>query len=238
MLMTCMNKASWALVNPFSKSGVYFSYEIADSKLKPCMLFCVLSYVNYYKLPQPTDNVLELLAFIAQKHNYTTQLKSLTGKARFTFQKSECESRTCFFYLLLLPTAYVVRREGYVLTRVCVCPRGGGVPRPGPARGGVPQPGLVRGGTPARSDGGYPRWGTPRQGWGPPGLMGGGATWSGVPPWQGWDTPPPPYRTTDGVLDTAWSVCLFRSRRSTFLSFRFFWKRVSMTSFSLNVKKP
>ena len=38
-----------------------------------------LSYVDYYKLPQPTDNVLELLAFIARKHNYTTQQKSLTG---------------------------------------------------------------------------------------------------------------------------------------------------------------
>ena len=34
-----------------------------------------------------------------------------------------------------LPTAYIVRREDYVLTSVCpsVCPHpGGGVPRPGP----------------------------------------------------------------------------------------------------------
>ena len=34
----------------------------------------------------------------------------------------------------LLPTAYVVRREGYVLTRVCLSTPGG-VPRPGPDRG-------------------------------------------------------------------------------------------------------
>ena len=50
----------------------------------------------------------------------------------------------------LLPTAYVVRREGYVLTRVCpsVCSHlGGGLPRPGPGGGGgVPQPGPFWGG--------------------------------------------------------------------------------------------
>ena len=110
-------------------------------------------------------------------------------------------------------------KEGYVLTRVCpsIClsTRGGGhtapgqggtparsnggIPQPGPT-GDIPQPGLM-GGTPARSDGGYPRWGTP---W--PGLM--GVPKVGYPP-QGWvplarsdgGTPPPLYRTTDGVLD-------------------------------------
>ena len=40
-----------------------------------------------------------------------------------------------------------------------------------------------------------------------------------VPPGQGWGNPPlppPRDRTADGVLDTPWSVCLLRSRR-TFL---------------------
>ena len=97
-----------------------------------------------------------------------------------------------------LPTAYVVRREGYVLTRVCpsVCPHlGGGVPQPGPDGGvypsqgdtplWVPPVGPGHGGTPAGgvphlryplSDlaGGYPTLGTPPvgPGWGVP-LLGG-----------------------------------------------------------------
>ena len=71
----------------------------------------------------------------------------------------------------LLSTVYVVRREGYVLTRICLStPRGvpwpgliGGVPWPGPDGGGVP---LLRGGTPP---------------WVPPGQ-----TWpDGVPLLQG-----------------------------------------------------
>ena len=50
---------------------------------------------------------------------------------------------------LFLPTAYVVRREGYVLTRVCpsVCPHLGGYPNQVQAGGGVPEPGPVEGGT-------------------------------------------------------------------------------------------
>ena len=54
-----------------------------------------------------------------------------------------------------LPTAYVVRREGYVLTRVCpsVCPHPGGVyPSQVQAGGGLPPPGPA---------GGYPCWGLP-----------------------------------------------------------------------------
>ena len=65
--------------------------------------------------------------------------------------------------MCFLPTAYVVRREGNVLTRVCpsihpsIClsiPRG--VPWPGPAgaRGGDPSQ-VQLGGYPAR---GYPPW--------------------------------------------------------------------------------
>ena len=66
----------------------------------------------------------------------------------------------------LLPTAYVARREGYVLTRVCpsVClSTPGGVPWPGPDG---------RGGTPARSSEGYPL-GTPHQTWPGVSLLGG-----------------------------------------------------------------
>ena len=73
----------------------------------------------------------------------------------------------------LLPTTYVVRREGYVLTRVCpsVCPHPGG------------------GGTLARSSEGYPTSGTPSQT-----LLGvpqpGGYPTSGTPirPGQGYPT--------------------------------------------------
>ena len=97
---------------------------------------------------------------------------------------------------ILLPTAYVVRREGYVLTHVCpsVCPHLGGYP------GQVQTEGV--GGTPARFDwGGYPSQvqvgGDPGQvqvgGWGVPTS---GNRWS---PWY------------------AGSVCLLRSRRRTFL---------------------
>ena len=91
---------------------------------------------------------------------------------------------------LFLPAAYVIRREGYVLTHVCpaVCPHlgGRGVPRPGPDRGGTPArsdgggyPGQVQvGGALARS-GGYPSQGVPHL-WPPPcqsDMAGGG----GVP---------------------------------------------------------
>ena len=64
-----------------------------------------------------------------------------------------------------LPTAYVVRREGNVLTRVCptFClstPRGA-VPRPGPGGRGVPQPGPAGwGGVPL--PGGILHLGSPR----------------------------------------------------------------------------
>ena len=107
----------------------------------------------------------------------------------------------------LLPPAYVVRREGNVLTRVCpsIClsTRGGGThipqcfatfPRmPWGSRGGVPWPGGYPGwgGYPGR--GGYPGWG---------GYLAGGGY---------------PVRTTLGVLATRLAVCLLRSRRRTFL---------------------
>ena len=78
----------------------------------------------------------------------------------------------------LLPTAYVVRGEGYVLTRVClsICPHlgggGEGVPWPGPGRRGYPSQ-VQYGVIPARSSqGGYPCQGVPLLGeypcWGVP----------------------------------------------------------------------
>ena len=75
--------------------------------------------------------------------------------------KENCGKLCCA--VRLLPTAYVVRREGYVLTHVCpsVClstPRGK-VPWPGPAGGGVPLPGPV-GGLPHLA-GGIPHLGFP-----------------------------------------------------------------------------
>ena len=112
-----------------------------------------------------------------------------------------------------LPTAYVVRREGNVLTRVCpsFC-----LSTPG----GV-YPGQVQ-------VGGYPCQGVPHL-WYPPSDLAGG-TPPRVPPsdlaggYPTSSTPPPPvrpgqggYPTSDGVLDTPRSVWLLRSRRRTFL---------------------
>ena len=69
----------------------------------------------------------------------------------------------------LLPTAYVVRREGYVLTRVCpsVCPHPGGYP-------GQVQPAE-----------GYPTLGTPHRTWPGGGFTPtGGTLTGGTPPQQ------------------------------------------------------
>ena len=136
-------------------------------------------------------------------------LTSSTKKCLFV-EDPPLESHTCHQYL---PTAYVVRREGYVLTRVCpsVCPHLVGVPRPGPdGGGGVPQPGL----------GGYPSQVQARGGVPQPGLTG-GAPARGYPTsgtllpldWGGGGTPP---QVTDGVLDMPRSVCLLPSRRRIF----------------------
>ena len=126
-----------------------------------------------------------------------------------------------------LLTAYVARREGYVLTCVCpsVCPHLGRVPRPGPDRGGgVPSQVWPGGGV--NPAGGYPISGTPCRTWlGVPHL--------GYPPPVKPDGthlryPPPPSDlargtpaggggTRDGVLDTPPSVSLWHSCRRTFL---------------------
>ena len=133
--------------------------------------------------------------------------------------------------ILFLPTAYVVRREGYVLTRLCLSTPGGG---------GFP--GQVQMGVPCR---GYPARGTPTSGTPSPCQTWLVSTLPGVPhlgyplppvgpdwwvPCQGyptWGTLPPhpigpgqggtPPRVIDGVLDTPWSVCLLHSRIRTFL---------------------
>ena len=85
-----------------------------------------------------------------------------------------------------LPTAYVARREGYVLTRVCpsVCPH--------PVGGEVPQLGPGGGDTPARSRQGVPHLGYPPQTWlGVPHL--------GYPPGQVWpEVGYPPVRSDQG----------------------------------------
>ena len=145
----------------------------------------------------------------------------------------------------LLPPAYVVRRQGNVLTRVCPSIHLSvhrGVPQPG-LDGGGGYPGQVQteGGTPTRSrwskvgyllagmgypwpgqDGGILKVGYPLAGMGYP-LAG-----MGYPPDQVrmWGVPKvgyllagmgyPPVWTT-GVLATRRAVCLLRSRRRTFL---------------------
>ena len=111
-----------------------------------------------------------------------------------------------------LPTAYVVRREGYVLTRVCpsVCPHlGGGVPRPGLMGGGCTPAGGVLHLRYPLSDlaRGVPCLGYPpvRPGWGVPLLGIPPQTWLGRYPCQGgypcWGVPHlgyPPVRPGQG----------------------------------------
>ena len=119
-----------------------------------------------------------------------------------------------------LPTAYVVRREGYVLTRVCpsVHTWGGGTqPGPGPGRG-VP---CWGGGTQPGLNGSGDTWPGPDWGGTWTGPDWGGGTWTG-PDEGGVPRPGPdgggyPGRTTEGVLATRRSVCLLHSRRRTFL---------------------
>ena len=127
---------------------------------------------------------------------------------------------------LLLPPAYVVRREGNSFT-LFVCPHLGGVPISHNALQHFPECHEAAGGVPGLPPGGwyltgYPPWGgvprpPPRGVPGPP--LGG--TWPGTPP-GGVPGPPRggyPGRTTEGVLTTRRAVCLLRSRRRTFLFF-------------------
>ena len=78
---TCTGTEPYGIHRLYPLFILSLGQNILVSKIKLCLMFFALylSYVDYYKLPQPTDNVLELLAFIARKHNYTTQQKSLTG---------------------------------------------------------------------------------------------------------------------------------------------------------------
>ena len=131
--------------------------------------------------------------------------------------------------LKFLPRAYVVRREGNVLTRVCpsVCPQGG-YPYPimlcnisQNAMGQTPG-----GGYPARSSrggGGYPARSSRGGGGVPCQVQLGGGTLLGG--YSGREPPPArsgweggyPVRTTEGVVTTRQAVCLLRSCRRTFL---------------------
>ena len=100
---------------------------------------------------------------------------------------------------LLLPPAYGVRREGYVLTRVCpsIClstggggvrssrggqPPGGGQAPGGSATGGVSHP---RGGQVQLPGGGQPPGGSTTGGGQPPGGGSGPAAGGGVSHWGG-----------------------------------------------------
>ena len=62
----------------------------------------------------------------------------------------------------------------------------------------------------------YPTLATPHPQPGPGGYP--GYPGQGVPPAGGY--PPPPFRETDGVLDTPRSVCLLRSRRTFLLNYQ------------------
>ena len=132
-----------------------------------------------------------------------------------------------------LPTAYIVRREGYVLTPVCpsVCSHLGGTParsrwgRGTPARsdgGGVPHPGYP----PSDLAGGYPisgtplvdlaRGGTPAGGvtptWVPPvrpgqgGIPAGGCIPPRYPPCQTWPEGTPPWVPPPSDLGRAYPI--------------------------------
>ena len=158
-----------------------------------------------------------------------TPLK-LDAWAKF-LQCSLCEETMMHHFpkpkILFLPPAYVVRREGNVLSRVCLSVTGGEYPYPimlcniiqnamGQTLGeGVPISHNALQHYPefhgADTWGGTlpgPAWGVPCQGY-PPGQvrMGGG-----VPCQGGY-----PVRTTEGVLTTRRAVCLLRSHRRTFL---------------------
>ena len=105
---------------------------------------------------------------------------------------------------MFLPTAYVVKREGYVLTRVCLSVHGGGggVPRgqvkpgwgvpPFSIGGGYPSQVRWDGGTPARSNGGEVPW--PGLTGGTPARSDGGTPAKGYPP-AGMGYPPGQVRT-------------------------------------------
>ena len=155
--------------------------------------------------------------------------------------------RSCTFLeykFLYLPPAYVVRREGNVLTRVCPSIHlsvHGGVPISHNAlqhfpechgadtggREGGTLPGPAGGGYPARSSqGGYPAGGVPCRGEYPAGgsTLLGGTLPGGYPargvPCRGVGYPAGggyPVRTTEVVVTTRRAVCLLRSRRRTFL---------------------
>ena len=127
----------------------------------------------------------------------------LNNFCNWSINRLDIERKVCKH---LLPPAYVVRREGNVLTRVCpsVCPQGGvpishnalqhfrechGQPLGGgyPARSswGGPSWGVPSWGGPCQVQlGGVPSWGDPaRSSWGGtlPGPAGGVPSWGGYP---------------------------------------------------------
>ena len=106
-----------------------------------------------------------------------------------------------------------IRRMGKVIVSVCQStPRGEGVPHLHPII--LPLVHVLSGGYPSDwyqvPSGGTPGWDNP-------------LARDGVPPGQGWGTPPPQDRTADGILDTQRVVCLLHSRRRTFFLPFSFW---------------
>ena len=109
---------------------------------------------------------------------------------------------------IYLPTAYVVRREGYVLTRVCpsihLSVHRGGYPCQVQLGEGIPQPGPVGVGYTSQVQlGGYPLLGVPQLGCtpargDPPGVLPPSQVRMGYPVGQD--------RTAHGVLDKRRSV--------------------------------
>ena len=158
-----------------------------------------------------------------------------------TREQHDCETRSKVQFLsnLLLPPAYVVRREGNVLTRVClsvhrggthpiifffaarirrmgkvmfsVCSHLGGVPISHNALQHFPEcHGADTGGVPCQVQ---PEGGVPCRG----GTLPGGGYPGQVPPPARSGQGGYPGRTAEGLLNTRRAVCLLRSRRRTFL---------------------
>ena len=110
----------------------------------------------------------------------------------------------------LLPPAYVVRREGYVLTRVCLSVHRGGQSANSAGEGVSPTRGRGWGGSVSR--GGGVSWrGVSQLGGGSGQSAGGGVSQGGSVGGVSQDS------TTERVLTTRRAVCLLRSRRRNFL---------------------
>ena len=124
-------------------------------------------YLNICDISHPE------VIYLTLKQPYTSG--AISWEAKGILESCQCVPCKCWSIdhdVHFLPIAYVVRREGYVLIRVCpsIHPsirlsvhREGGVPCPS-AAGGVPQPGSARGVFQPGPAGRYPCWGVPQPG--------------------------------------------------------------------------